>query len=246
MRVAGYVRVSTEEQAKEYGPAAQRETIEAYCRQQGHDVVAFYEDAVSGALSERPGLMDLMEAAKQGMFDLVVVAKLDRLSRDTLYCLWIEKELRKVNVELVSVAEPYRWDDPMQKMMLTIMAAFAEYEKELIKLRLSGGRKAKARQGSYAGGRAAIGYKAERGAKVLFLDGEKAETVRRVFELHEQHPDWSLQLLADQLNREGHTTAQGKQFHKTQVKRILDRRAFYEGTYNYAGIQAQGRHEAIL
>ncbi|HHY99095.1 MAG TPA: hypothetical protein GX509_10200 [Firmicutes bacterium] len=57
---------------------------------------------------------------------------------------------------------------------------------------------------------------------------------------------WSLQAIADQLNREGHTTAQGRAFHKMQVKRILDRREFYEGEYRYAGIEARGKHQAIL
>jgi site-specific DNA recombinase len=248
MKAAGYVRVSTEHQAREhaYPLDAQRQDIEAYCEADEIECTSVYQDTSSGALTDRPGLLSLMELTKTGQIERVIVPKLDMLSRKTMYCLWIEKELRKIGVELVSIAEPYRWDDPMQKMMLTIVAAFAEYEKELIKGRLSGGRKAKARKGGYEGGRPCIGYRAKRADKILEVDDEKAETVKRVFELRDTQPKWFLKDTAEQLNAEGHTTARGGKFHPTQVKRIVDRRDFNEGSYSYAGIEAAGQHTSIL
>jgi hypothetical protein len=107
-------------------------------------------------------------------------------------------------------------------------------------------RKERAAKGGYAGGGAAIGYKAKRGGKVLQLDQEKALTVKRVFELREERPSWTLQQLADRLNKEGHTTAQGKSFKPMQVKRILDRQGLYSGIYSYSGIEAEGQHDAII
>ncbi len=248
MNVAGYVRVSTEDQAGEnaYGLDAQKQAVEAFCETNDLELVVIHQDTVSGALTERPGLLALMEDAKTGVIEKVIVPKLDRLSRDAMYCLWVEKELRRIGVELISVMEPYRWDDPMQKMMLTIVAAFAEYEKELIKMRLSGGRKAKARKGGYAGGRPCIGYAVRRDAKRLVVNGEKVATVQRVFELRHEHPKLPLRRIAERLNREGHTTAEGSAFSAMQVKRILDRRGFYQGTYSYAGIEADGLHASIL
>lgn len=163
-----------------------------------------------------------------------------------MYCLWCEKEFRKHGVELISVAEPYRWDDPMQKMMLTIMAAFAEYEKELIKLRLSGGRKAKARKGGYAGGRPCLGYRAEKLNRKLVLDSEQAATVKMVFAIKDQDPKLFLKEIAARLNDEGFKTAEGKSFYPITVKRILDRRSFYGGLYSYAGIEADGQHKNII
>jgi DNA invertase Pin-like site-specific DNA recombinase len=136
--------------------------------------------------------------------------------------------------------------DPTQKLLLTMVAAFAEFEKSLITSRLSSGRKTKARQGGYAGGKAPIGYKAERGDKALTLDEEKASTVKRVFELRAIMPDASLQKIADILNAECYTTKESKLFHPMQVKRILDRRAFYEGHYKYSGIDADGKYRRIL
>jgi site-specific DNA recombinase len=112
--------------------------------------------------------------------------------------------------------------------------------------RLSSGRKTKARQGGYAGGKAPIGYKAERGDKTLTLDEEKASTVKRVFELRDAKPDAPLKKIADMLNAEGYTTKEGKPFHPMQVKRISDRKALYQGTYKYSGVEAEGQHQTIL
>jgi len=124
--------------------------------------------------------------------------------------------------------------------------SFAEFERSLITSRLSSGRKTKARQGGYAGGMTPIGYRAERGDKTLILDDEKATTVKRVFELKAIMPDASLEKIAGILNAQGHTTKEGKPFYPMQVKRILDRKAFYEGIYRYSGVEAEGQHKAII
>jgi hypothetical protein len=68
----------------------------------------------------------------------------------------------------------------------------------------------------------------------------------RAFELRDAKPGASLQKLADILNLEGSTTKEGKPFHAMQVKRILDRKAFYEGAYIYSGVKANGQHQTIL
>ena len=251
MRAVGYVRVSTENQngADSFGLETQRDTIIKYCTANDLELAQIYEDpAFSGSLPplERPGLHALLESLKAGYIQQVVVTRLDRLARDTMLSLWLMKEIKKLGAELVSIAEPGRWEDPTQKLLLTMVAAFAEFEKSLIASRLSSGRKTKARQGGYAGGKAPIGYKAERGGKALTLDEEKASTVRRVFELRDTKPDASLKKIADMLNAEGYTTKEGKSFHPMQVKRILDRHALYEGNYKYSGIETTGKHPRII
>jgi len=250
-KVVGYSRVSTEGQngADSFGLETQRDAITKYCTANSLELVQIFEDpALSGSLPplERPGLHALLETLKAGDIKQVIVTRLDRLARDTMLSLWLMKEIKKMGAELVSIAEPGRWDDPTQKLLLTMVAAFAEFEKSLITSRLSAGRKTKARQGGYAGGKAPIGYKAERGDKALQLDEEKAAVVRRVFELRDSMPGASLQKLADILNAEGQTTKHGKPFHAMQVKRILDRRGLYAGRYGYAGVDADGQHPAIL
>jgi len=186
----------------------------------------------------------MLDAVKEG--DKVIVTRLDRIARDLYLSLWVEKEIRKAGAELISISEPYRWNDPTQKLLLNIIMSFAEFERSLITSRLSSGRKTKARQGGYAGGKAPIGYKAERGDKALTLDEEKTSTVRRVFELRDEKPEASLKTIADMLNGEGYTSKEGKQFHPMQVKRILDRKSFYEGIYRYSGVESEGQHQNII
>src|SRR5713226_1405778 len=106
--------------------------------------------------------------------------------------------------------------------------------------------KQKARTGGYAGGRPPIGYRAVRGSKVLHFDPVKAQAVIRVLTLRRQHPRWTLQRLADQVNADGHTTAYGKAFQRVTVKRILDRRDVYTGQYRYADVKAAGVYKHIL
>jgi site-specific DNA recombinase len=150
----------------------------------------------------------------------------------------------KSRAELISVSEPYIWNDPTQRLLLNIIMSFAEFEKSLITSRLSSGRKTKARQGGYAGGKEPIGYNECRGSKALIVDEDKVVMVRRVFELRDTMPNSSLRKIANTLNSEGHTTKEGRQFYPMQVKTILDRRAIYEGCYRYLGIESEGQHQA--
>lgn len=249
MRAVAYLRVSTTDQAgaDRYGLPAQRESIERYAEAQGLEVAAWYADeGISGATLDRPGLQDLMAAAAEGAFDVVLVAKLDRVARDLFTALFVEKELLLNGVEIVSIAEPFNGDDPMQTAFRQMTMTFAQLEKAMIAQRLKGGRRAKARGGGYAGGGPAIGYTAERGSKALQVDRQKVATVRRAFELRQEQPGATLQQVADTLNREGHTTAQGKQFQPTTIKRILERQEFYQGQYIYSDIKAQGQHYSII
>jgi site-specific DNA recombinase len=249
VKAAAYLRVSTEGQTGEdaFGVAAQEEAIKGYAAAKGIEVVTWYKDeGISGATLDRPGLQQLMTDAGRKGFDILLVAKMDRVARDLFAALFIEKELLINDVEIISVSEPVSGRDPMNTAFRQMMGVFAELEKSMITARMTGGRKQKARGGGYAGGGAAIGYKAIRGGKALQLDRDKALTVKRVFELKEEKPSWTLQQLADKLNKEGHTTAQGKQFKSMQVKRILDRQGLYSGIYTYSGIEAEGQHEAII
>ncbi len=249
MKAAAYLRVSTEGQTGEeaFGIAAQEEAIKKYAAAKQIEIVTWYKDeGISGATLDRPGLQQLLTEAGARGFDTLLVAKMDRVARDLFAALFIEKELLLNGIEIISVSEPVSGRDPMNTAFRQMMGVFAELEKSMITARMTGGRKQKARGGGYAGGGAAIGYKAIRGGKVLELDQEKALTVKRVFELKEEQPGWTLQQLADQLNKEGHTTAQGKRFKPMQVKRILDRQGLYSGTYSYSGIEAEGLHKAII
>lgn len=248
VKVAAYLRVSTDGQTGEdkFGLASQREAIESYAKREGYEIVRWYADeGISGATLDRPGLQQLLADATVGAFAVVIVAKMDRLARDLLSQLWLEKELLSAKVEIISAAEPFRGQDPASVMFRQLLGSFAQFEKARIAERLAGGRKQKAKGGGFAGGSPAIGYRAERGTKTLYVDEEKRETVRRVFSLHDQ--GLSLRGILRVLQAEGHTTRDGHPFTQAvQIKRIIDRRDFYAGLYQYTDIKASGKHEPIL
>lgn len=251
MRVAAYVRVSTEKQVREgNGLDEQRDSIREYCSAHGLEVVAWYEDAgISGAEVElREAMVTLIGNAKSRAlhFDAVVATKVDRLARSLFGQLFVEKELTTAGVRIVYAhQENLAGTDPMTIAFRQMMGVFAELEKNMIKARLSGGRLAKARKGGYAGGRAPIGFLAEKGRKTLEVDPAKAATIRRLFDLKGQ--GLTLRQIAGQLNDEDLTTAEGARWQAAQVKRVLDRRSVYSGGYAYAGVTAEkGQHPSIL
>jgi DNA invertase Pin-like site-specific DNA recombinase len=249
MRAAAYLRVSTDGQVGEdkYGLAAQRQAVSEYAEANGIEIVQWYSDeGFSGAVLDRPALQSLLSDATHFHFYTVLVARTDRIARDLFIQLWVEKELSKHNVQIFSVGEPFHGSDPMTVAFRQMAGVFAELEKHRIRERMSAGRKQKARGGGYAGGGAPLGYYTERGGRALRLDEEKVETVRRIFELHHEHPEWKLDYVAAALNSEGHTTANGKAFTRVQVWRVLKREEFYKGKYFYSGVSAQGKHTPIL
>jgi len=247
MKAVAYLRVSTDAQAKEdrFGLDAQREAIDKYAKQNNIEIKKYYIDAgISGATLARPELDRLLKDSDKKTFDTVIVAKLDRIARKLFYQLWIEKELNKYDINIVSVSEPYNEQDSMTVAFRQMVGVFAELEKSRISERMTGGRIQKAKTGNYSGGRPALGYVADKNTKSLTINADKTEAIKLVFQLRMQ--GLSFQLIANKLNLLGHTTALNKSFSKVQVKRIIDRKELYQGIYKYSNIQTEGKHTAIL
>lgn len=181
--------------------------------------------------------------------DYVVTLNTSRLWRSDIVKVLIHRELKKYGVDIKSIEQPqysiYK-KDPSDLLINGLMELLDQYQRLEIAMKLGRGRNKKASQGGYAGGNVALGYIAKKGKKAIEVDSRQAKTVRRVFELSRQNPDWSLSRLAMQLNQEGHQTKQGKSFTKVQVKRILDRKDFYQGIYRYGDIESIGQHPSII
>ncbi|OME64194.1 resolvase [Paenibacillus odorifer] len=161
----------------------------------------------------------------------------------------VHREFKKHGVDVRSIEQPtysIHKKDPNDFLINGLMELLDQYQRLEFALKLGRGRNQKAQQGGYAGGRATFGYKAKKGQKCIQVDERQAQTVRRVFEIKEQHVAWSLTQIAETMNEEGFTTGQGSMFTKVQINRILDKRNFYSGTYRYGDIEAIGLHEAIL
>lgn len=258
MNIIGYVRVSTQGQAKDgYSLSYQQDEIRSYCQEQGWNLLhIFTDEGISGAKIDeealevdRIGFQNMLTAIAAQDVDAVVVLNTSRLWRSDIVKVLVHREFKKHGVDVRSIEQPtysiYK-KDPSDFLINGLMELLDAYQRLEISMKLSRGRNKKAQQGGYAGGRVAFGYKAKKGQKAIEINLDEATAVQRLFELKELFPDWSLSQLAYQMNDDGFTTQQGKKFTKVQIKRILDRRPLYEGTYLYGGIEANGLHQAII
>lgn len=257
-RVVGYVRVSTLGQVRDgYSLSYQVEEIERYCTHHNLELLGIYKDeGISGAkvdedewTIERDGIQDMLADLKWRDVKQVVVLNTSRLWRTDLVKVLIQRELKRHHVDVRAIEQPnytIYTHDPNDFLVNGMMELLDQYQRLEIAMKLTKGRRKKAQQGGYAGGRAAYGYQARKGQKMLEIHPEQARIITRLFELRLHFPHWTLSQYATQLNQEQAQTAAGKPFTKVQIKRILDREAFYKGQYEYGHVQAQGQHLPIL
>jgi site-specific DNA recombinase len=254
-RAAGYIRVSTEEQAAHgHGLEAQERAIRAFAESQGYELVDVVSDpAVSGATrpAERPGFAKLIELAAAGAFGVLLVWKFDRLARQIVYAVTAVNELsERFGVVIRSVTEPIDTATPMGRTIFAVLAGMAEQERQAITERTWSGRREKASRGGFAGGSAPLGYarNLEGGLQIVATE---ARAVRRIFALRKQGK--TQQQIADTLNSEGIPTKRAKRWRQGQVAYILDNPKYagnIEYLFRWSGAEThilqQGAHPAII
>ncbi len=231
-RAAIYTRVSTLEQARDKSSLTiQLERSKAYCAAHEWEVTGHYEDAgQSGKNRERPALVKLMTHAKEGHFDIVVFAKLDRFARSLRDLQNIVHELKELKVGAASVHEGFDTTTPAGRLFLAMLGGFAEFEADVINERMSGGR-----QASFANGKAVLsctpyGYEKQDG--VLVEHPKDAPTLRRIFNMSAQ--GMGALAVASVLNDEGISSPKGKRWSHTGVHKLLGHRR-YVGEVKYCG-----------
>ena len=236
MKAAIYIRVSTDAQFEEgYSVDAQKEQLTAYCISKGIKQYDYYIDGGwSGSNIERPELEKLIKDVKENKISHVLVYKLDRLSRsqkDTLYL--IEDVFMPNNVDFVSLTESLDTSTPIGRTMIGILAAFAQLERETIRMRTRMGMLERVKEGYWmGGGRIPFGYDYDKESGIL-VPNKDAEKVRRVYDLYIQ--GYSPQNIANML---------GLKYDKLTTQ-ILKRKSNY-GIIEYNGIEYQGKHEPII
>ena len=257
-KAVGYIRVSTLGQVKDgYSLSYQNEEIHKYATAHNLDLIGIYEDkGISGAKVDEDGLTIEREGLQEMLSDIrfngaknIIVLNTSRLWRSEMVKVLIHRELKRSGIDIKSIEQPnysIYVNDPNDFLVNGMLELLDQYQRLEIALKLSRGRKKKAQQGGYAGGRVAFGYTAQKAQKALQINEEQARVVRRVFDVKDSNPSLTLSQIADIINSEGYTTSQGKEFTKVQIKRILDRKEFYSGVYQYGHIQAMGEHAAII
>jgi len=242
-RAALYIRVSTQEQAQEgYSVGEQKERLIAYCKAHDWLIADIYVDGgYSGSNLNRPGMQKLM--GETDRFDVVLVYKLDRLSRsqrDTLYL--IEETFLPHQVDFVSMQESFDTATPFGKAMIGLLAVFAQLEREQIKERTRMGRIARAKAGlHHGGGYIPIGYDYQDGH--LVVNVYEAEQVRKIYEWYLAGA--SLKAITDRLNDEGYTNRYGSYSSWSSVRNILGNKT-YTGTLHFGEVIVEHAHEAIV
>lgn len=171
MRCVILRRVSTVEQAQNgQGLEVQLQVCEEYASSNDLEVVAVYTDAgISGTkdIEDRAGMAQALRDIQNGLAEILVVAKLDRLARDLLIQESVLAAVRKAGGEVRSVAEPdVDSDDPTRKFIRQVLGAVAELERNMIRGRMMAGKAAKRAQGGFCGGSVPFGYRLSGGRVV--------------------------------------------------------------------------------
>lgn len=241
-KTIGYCRVSTEDQAnkgatsdedrrlnphcdvvKGYSIESQQDNIRGYCTL--HDLGEpefILDEGFTGKNVNRPGLQQVIELVKQKEVEHVVVVALDRLSRSTIDCLDIV--LNKLNgyVAFHSVREQFDTHSPTGKCMFTILAAFANLERDNISARTREALQEKIRRGERVG-RNPYGFNT--GGGELTINHETLPVVKEIFTMREYGA--SYQLIANKLNERNVEAPRGKKWYSSSVKCIVENRAIY-------------------
>jgi len=215
MKAAIYLRVSTEEQRERQSIQNQRDFAENHCATNQITIAGWYpDDGVSGTipLQQRDQGARLIEEARQGRFDTVLVYKLDRLGRDPRMILNAVAELESCGARLRSMTEPFDTKDPSGRFMLTVLSGVAGFERDNIIQRSIEGTNRLVREGVWLGGVTPFGYRVEgkkRGARLAISEApisgtsfSEAGVVRRMYEFAGQEGK-SCVYIAEHLNRLG-------------------------------------------
>ena len=232
MKLAGYCRVSTENQKEEGTIVLQERALEEYCRAEGHELVALYKDeGVSGDQQSRPGLSKMFDFLECSVgIGGVVIYKLDRLARDLYMQEHIIRQLEQLGLTLISTKEPDLGStDPMRIAFRQFQGIIAQLENTMITWRLSSGRLNKARKGGYAGGRSAYGYQVT-ADKDLAINPEQAAVVASILRMRRRK--LSYHEIARRLNLQGIPAPNGNNWHGSAVQYIAQN-PIYRGKYVY-------------
>jgi site-specific DNA recombinase len=258
VRCAVYTRVSTDERLDmEFNSLdAQREAALSYIESQKHEgwilVGDRYDDGgFSGGTMERPALQRLLRDVESGVIDVIVVYKVDRLSRSLTDFARIVEVFDKHNVSFVSITQQFNTTTSMGRLTLNILLSFAQFEREVIGERIRDKFAASRRKGMWMGGTPPLGYDV-RDRKLVVSEGE-ADLVRLIFRRFLRVG--SATKLAQELRRAGHTTKSwtthdgkhrpGKPIDKGSIYKILNNRV-YLGEAVHKGTPHPAEHEPII
>jgi site-specific DNA recombinase len=258
LRCGIYTRKSTEEGLEQEFNSldAQRESCAAFITSQvgqgWKELPKLYDDGgISGGTMERPALLDLLADIKAGKVDVVVVYKIDRLTRSLMDFAKIVEVFDTHKVSFVSVTQQFNTLSSMGRLTLNVLLSFAQFEREVTAERIRDKVAASKSKGMWMGGPSPIGYVVKE--KKLVIDPIGAETVRKIYARYAEFD--SVRKLKEHLDRVGFLSKQrirkdgtpsgGKPFGRGHLQWILTN-PIYAGLMTHKGKISEGQHEAII
>jgi site-specific DNA recombinase len=257
-RCAIYTRKSSEEGLEQEfnSLAAQREACEAYIRSQRHEgwvaTRTHYDDGgFSGGNMERPALQRLLADIRDGRIDIVVVYKVDRLTRSLADFARLVEIFDIQAVSFVSVTQQFNTTSSMGRLTLNVLLSFAQFEREVTGERIRDKIAASKQKGMWMGGNVPLGYDASEGN--LVVNPVEAETVRRIFALYRELG--CVRRVKQETDRFGLHTKQritangtergGKPFSRGHIYHLLAN-PIYAGRIAHKGQVYSGQHPALI
>jgi site-specific DNA recombinase len=257
-RCAIYTRKSSEEGLEQEfnSLAAQREACEAYIRSQQHEgwVLARhrYDDGgFSGGSMERPALQELLADIRAGRLDIVVVYKVDRLTRSLADFARLVELFDAQGVSFVSVTQQFNTTSSMGRLTLNVLLSFAQFEREVTGERIRDKIAASKKKGMWMGGNVPLGYDASE--RTLVINPAEAETVRRIFALYLELG--CVRRVKEEADRLGlrtkcsktanGTERGGKAFSRGHLYTLLSN-PIYTGQIAHKGEHHTGQHPALI
>lgn len=241
--IYAYYRVSTQSQADANGVQMQTDVVTKYANDNGLEIAkSFKDEAISGTVVERPGVMDLLSTLSAG--DKIIVQNTSRLWRDDVAKVMIRKEIMRAKADVISVEQPsysIYSKDPNDFLINSIFEILDQYDKMQISLKLYKGRIAKANKGSKACGIAPYGYRWDNNE--IVIDYNNNLIVEDIFNTYLQRK--SLSSLESYCNKMGYKTTRGNNFTKKTLANILHNR-FYIGYVKYGDVEQMGTHETFI
>ena len=274
MRVAIYTRVSTEDQAREGTSLdVQKDYLLDYAKKEGLKVYypeknkMYEDDGYSGYSTDRPALKRLRVDARNRKFDMVLVHKIDRFSRNLMELLNLVDELEKYNISFKSATEFYDTTTSAGRMMLQQLGSFAEFERNRIKERVFPGMLRGVAKGNWQGARySPYGYHYNKEKKLLEVAKNEVDVVKLIYTMYLANQ--STAQIAGYLFKKDYKTRSGGKFHNKLVCDILKNQIYLGkivwNRHHYDKKQktrkgcryikndpskvivAEGRHEAII
>lgn len=249
-RCAIYTRKSSEEGLEQSFNSldAQRDACEAYISSQRHEgwiaLKARYDDGgFSGGNMDRPALKRLLDDIGAGKVNLVIVYKVDRLTRSLMDFAKIIERFDSSNVSFVSVTQQFNTTTSMGRLTLNVLLSFAQFEREVTGERIRDKIAASKRKGMFMGGNVPIGYRVKN--RKLEIHTEEARTVREIFEQYARLKTLSLviEYFAERQRRNRKPlrlpTSAGSYYH------VLSNR-MYIGEIEHKGQSYPGQHKPII